>query len=66
MEVYNEKSWKKIKEISKDTFLQFSEEITKQNNFVGIASEILTKAYKFSRKQKPEKDVTIGLNTPEN
>lgn len=60
-EYYNEESWRKIKEISKDTAVRFSEKIRNHHNFVGIASEVLVKGYKFSRKQKPEKEVTISL-----
>lgn len=62
---YDESSWKKIKEISKDTSVRFSEEITRKNNFLGIASEVLVRGYKFSRKQKPEKEVTVHLEAPQ-
>lgn len=48
---YSENSWKKLKDISKSTTLMFSPKIQQVNNFEGLASEIITKSYKFSRKQ---------------
>lgn len=54
---YSQGTWKKIKDISKNVSVDFSKNIKSSHNFAGIASEILTKGYKFSRKQKDEKGV---------
>ena len=58
---FGEENWKKVGEISSDIKVNFSTEITKKSNFFGIASEVLMKGYKFSRKQKDEKEVTIDV-----
>jgi hypothetical protein len=58
---YNENSWKKIKDISSNTSVTFSKGIQKRKNFEGIASEVLQKAYKFSRKQKDEEALSLSL-----
>lgn len=54
---FNHNTWRKIKDISKNTSLLFSPKIQTASNFAGLASEILTKSYKFSRKEKAEKAV---------
>lgn len=40
----------------------FSPKVQSASNFVGLASEILTKGYKFSRKEKAEKAIEVGLD----
>jgi hypothetical protein len=52
---FSNTTWKKIKDISKNTSLHFSPKVQTLSNFAGLASEILTKGYKFSRKEKAEK-----------
>ena len=52
---FGEENWKKVGDISSDSKVSFSAEMAKKTNFLGIASEVLMKGYKFSRKQKDEK-----------
>jgi hypothetical protein len=58
---YNQDTWKKIGEISKHTQVDFSPAITQSPNFAGLASRVLAKAYKFSRKEKDDKPVSVRV-----
>lgn len=58
---YSESSWRKLKDISKNVSIDFSNQIRQSSNFLGLASEILAASYKFSRKEKDEKSLEIKV-----
>ena len=58
---FGEENWKKVGDIGSDSRVSFSAEMAKKSSFLGIASEVLMKGYKFSRKQKDEKEVVIDV-----
>lgn len=53
--------------ITVDSFVNFSAGVSKLDDYWGIASDLLTSAYKFTRKQNPAKPLIVSVDsaTPE-
>lgn len=49
--------------LTEDAFVEFSPKVQELPNFLGVASDLLCKAHKFSRKEKPSTPTKINIKS---